>query len=325
VKCGLVFAVLLNRLSANTMPASWKPQTLRGHTTTVKLTTKSPAITSPGELIRALSDELKAHVQMKVVSRVTSFGQGVVIVMRIHACPTYSAPLLPLMFMYYVHAVGTLSPISRPSSAAIGCAPLIHMESANSAAINQHLIYRNGVEAGRQVVPGYASAASCAASCAAALRLSAPWPVHTDASPLWPHCNRANNCREAADAWDVTFRCASAQIPFVVPVRTGVVLLDGDAKSSGTSEIVTLMGHSEVALRVSLPGRFAFKICWYQGMEGFTGWHGGTFPCRALCMCCLNVSCTVLPSHQLVDAPQSRGQRSELCFHMEAPLLEPRM
>lgn len=68
------------------------------------------------------------------------------------------------------------------------------------------------------------------------------------------------------------------QIPFVVPVRTGVVLLEGDASSSNTNEIVTLMGHSEVALRVHLPGHFSFKISWYQGMEGFTGWHGGALP-----------------------------------------------
>jgi hypothetical protein len=62
----------------------------------------------------------------------------------------------------------------------------------------------------------------------------------------------------------------------VVPERTGVVMLnDEKATSSGTSEIVTLIVHAEVALRVNLPGRFAFRISWYQGMEGFTGWHGG--------------------------------------------------
>lgn len=71
----------------------------------------------------------------------------------------------------------------------------------------------------------------------------------------------------------------AVQIPFVVPVRTGVVMLEGDARSSGTNEIVTLMGHSEVALRVNLPGQFSFKISWYQGMEGFTGWHGGAGLC----------------------------------------------
>jgi hypothetical protein len=66
------------------------------------------------------------------------------------------------------------------------------------------------------------------------------------------------------------------QIPVVVPVRTGVVLLNGEkTKSSGTNEIVSLMVHAEVALRVSLPGKFSFRIHWYQGMEGFTGWHGG--------------------------------------------------
>lgn len=76
VKCGLVFAVLLNRLSANTMPETWKPKAWRGRTTSVKVTAKGPVMTSPGELMRAITDELGAHVQMKVVNRVTSFGQG---------------------------------------------------------------------------------------------------------------------------------------------------------------------------------------------------------------------------------------------------------
>lgn len=79
------------------------------------------------------------------------------------------------------------------------------------------------------------------------------------------------------------------QIPFVVPVRTGVVMLAGDATSSGTNEIVTLMGHSEVALRVSLPGHFEFKISWYQGMEGFTGWHGGAWPMPWLPATCMSI------------------------------------
>jgi hypothetical protein len=66
------------------------------------------------------------------------------------------------------------------------------------------------------------------------------------------------------------------QIPIVFPVRTGIVLLNGEkARSSGTSEIVTLMPHAEVALRVNVPGKFSFRIHWYQGMEGFTGWHAG--------------------------------------------------
>jgi hypothetical protein len=66
------------------------------------------------------------------------------------------------------------------------------------------------------------------------------------------------------------------QIPVVVPLRTGVVLLDGEkAKSSNTNEIVCLMMHAELALRVNLPGRFSFRVQWYQCLEGFTGWHGG--------------------------------------------------
>lgn len=68
------------------------------------------------------------------------------------------------------------------------------------------------------------------------------------------------------------------QIPVVLPVRTGVVMLEGNAKSfgkAGKAEIVILMVHAEVALRVHLQGKFSFRISWYQGMEGFTGWHGG--------------------------------------------------
>lgn len=36
-KCGLVFAVLLNRLSANMVPYSWRPHDLRGARTTLQL------------------------------------------------------------------------------------------------------------------------------------------------------------------------------------------------------------------------------------------------------------------------------------------------
>lgn len=47
------------------------------------------------------------------------------------------------------------------------------------------------------------------------------------------------------------------------------------ARSSGRDEISTLMVHGELALRASLPGHFSFRISWYQGIEGFTGWHSG--------------------------------------------------
>jgi hypothetical protein len=66
-----------------------------------------------------------------------------------------------------------------------------------------------------------------------------------------------------------------SQVPFVVPIRTGIVMLEGNARSSGGQEIITLMSHAEIALRVKLLGRFSFRISWYQGIEGFTGWHGG--------------------------------------------------
>lgn len=66
-----------------------------------------------------------------------------------------------------------------------------------------------------------------------------------------------------------------AQIPFAVPVRTGIVLMDGTAESSGQSEVMSLMMHAEVCLRLRLPGNKFYRMSWYQGIEGFTGWHAG--------------------------------------------------
>lgn len=43
-----------------------------------------------------------------------------------------------------------------------------------------------------------------------------------------------------------------------------------------------LMPHSEVVLNVALPGQFVFRVGWFQGMEGFTGWHSGAHPARML-------------------------------------------
>ena len=48
------------------------------------------------------------------------------------------------------------------------------------------------------------------------------------------------------------------------------------ARSSGTREITVLMPHAEVVLRVAAPGHLACRVGWFQGMEGFTGWHSGT-------------------------------------------------
>lgn len=66
-----------------------------------------------------------------------------------------------------------------------------------------------------------------------------------------------------------------AQIPFVIPVRTGIVLMEGTAESSGTSEVMSLMCHAEVCLRMKIPGGRFYRLSWYQGIEGFTGWHAG--------------------------------------------------
>ena len=64
------------------------------------------------------------------------------------------------------------------------------------------------------------------------------------------------------------------QLPIVVPIRTGITMIEGTAASSGTREITTLMPHAEMKLRVKAP-TFSFRISFYQGIEGFTGWHPG--------------------------------------------------
>lgn len=90
------------------------------------------------------------------------------------------------------------------------------------------------------------------------------------------------------------------QMPLAFPLRTGVGMLDGvTAKSSGRDEISTLMTHAELALRVKLPGRFSFRISWYQGIEGFTGWHGGTSLCFFLLGASSDGSCSFSCMHEL--------------------------
>jgi hypothetical protein len=65
------------------------------------------------------------------------------------------------------------------------------------------------------------------------------------------------------------------QVPFCLPVRTGIVLMSGTCESSGKSEVMSLMNHAEVCLRIKLPSSHLFRMSWYQGIEGFTGWHAG--------------------------------------------------
>lgn len=64
----------------------------------------------------------------------------------------------------------------------------------------------------------------------------------------------------------------------MVPMRTGLTLLEGVAASSGTADIATLMSHAEVALRVHCPGSFSFRIFFYMSIDGTTAWHAGA-PC----------------------------------------------
>jgi hypothetical protein len=63
------------------------------------------------------------------------------------------------------------------------------------------------------------------------------------------------------------------QVPFCLPLRTGITLMEGVAEASGTAEIFTVMNHAEVILRIKLPAGHYFRLNWYQGVEGFTGWH----------------------------------------------------
>ena len=44
---------------------------------------------------------------------------------------------------------------------------------------------------------------------------------------------------------------------------------------TGTPEVMTLLTHAEVKLRIKAPGGKFFRLSWYQGIEGFTGWHAG--------------------------------------------------
>eukprot|EP00892_Ulva_mutabilis_P000379 jgi/Ulvmu1/10341/UM061_0024.1 len=149
-KCGLVFAVLLNRLSSNTMPDAWRPQQFKGRSTTVRVSRDGPDITTPGGLINAIDASMGASIDMGIVTRTTSFGKG--------------------------------------------------------------------------------------------------FALHQDGEWL--------------------------QLPFVLPLRTGITMLEGMAASSGTREVTTLMPHAEIKLRVKAP-TFNFRISYYQGIEGFTGWHSG--------------------------------------------------
>ena len=66
-----------------------------------------------------------------------------------------------------------------------------------------------------------------------------------------------------------------AQVPFAVPLRTGILLAEGTAESSGHSEVMMLMTHAEICLRMRLADGAHLRLCWYQGIEGYTGWHAG--------------------------------------------------
>jgi hypothetical protein len=61
-------------------------------------------------------------------------------------------------------------------------------------------------------------------------------------------------------------------------MHTGIVLVDGVADSSGHSEFMSLTMHAKVCLRLRMPRGRLFRLSWYQGIQGFTGWHTGLRP-----------------------------------------------
>ena len=61
-----------------------------------------------------------------------------------------------------------------------------------------------------------------------------------------------------------------------VTIQSGLMLLiPHGLKCAGTPEVMTLLTHAEVKLRIKAPGGKFFRLSWYQGIEGFTGWHAG--------------------------------------------------
>lgn len=75
-KCGEMFALLLNRLGANLLPESWRPDTWKGRQASVQLQPGGPEITTPGGLVAALCALPGVDFFMQIVSRVTGFSQG---------------------------------------------------------------------------------------------------------------------------------------------------------------------------------------------------------------------------------------------------------
>jgi hypothetical protein len=74
-KCGTILAKLLNKLAANSLPASWRPGSGKVETR-VQLTPESPALSTPEDLLEALIKNEQADVYMQVVTRITGFGLG---------------------------------------------------------------------------------------------------------------------------------------------------------------------------------------------------------------------------------------------------------
>lgn len=95
-KCGQVFALLLNRLSANVLPDTWRPAGWQGRRTTVRLAAGASEIATPGGLLRALCGESGADVYMQTVSRVTGFSRGMAPQRSLStcACVAYRVPVL---------------------------------------------------------------------------------------------------------------------------------------------------------------------------------------------------------------------------------------
>lgn len=75
MRCSTILAMLFNRLAANALPDSWRPDG-RIEVTKVRMTRDGPALTTPQDLLAALLEPAGTELHMQIVSRVTGLGAG---------------------------------------------------------------------------------------------------------------------------------------------------------------------------------------------------------------------------------------------------------
>jgi len=63
-------------------------------------------------------------------------------------------------------------------------------------------------------------------------------------------------------------------VPVLLPLETGLELLESSNPSGAKERIIMPACHAGIFLEVEGP-LVSFGIEWYQGIEGFTGWHNG--------------------------------------------------